>query len=224
MEIESLRHEVTANNLANANTPGFRRTLLAISAREPNGSPNNRGGKPASTHVDFTQGPLNRTGRTLDVALNGDGFFVVETENGPRYTRNGSFHLDSTNQLVTSLGDPVLGGGPIAIPGEVALSSITIGPDGTIRGDGTEIGKLDVVNFQDVASLKQVGANLFDAGQAVPEEPANTVVVQGSLESSNTSVVHEMIRMIIGMRHFEAAQQSLKSISDVLQQYTTFDG
>jgi len=223
MEIESLRHEIVANNLANVNSPGFRRTLLAISSREGNLATGLRGGKPAETHVDFTQGPIMDTSRTLDVAISGDGFFVVETPDGPRYTRNGSFHMNSESQLVTGQGYPVTGGGPISIPGDVAISTVTIGPDGTVRGNGSELGKLDIVKFADNSVLKPTKSSMFEAPENAATEPSDAVLMQGSLEGSNASIVHEMVAMIIGMRHFEAAQQSLKSISDVVQQYTTME-
>jgi flagellar basal-body rod protein FlgF len=229
MDVATRQHEVIANNLANVNVPGFRRTLLAVSTDGTTERGNYgivdselHGSKAVRTFVDQSQGPLIRTGRKLDVAINGDGFFAIETPEGLRYTRNGAFQLDSTGQLVTSDGSPVMGEGPIVFNPEIDLSKVTIDEDGTIRASGTEIGKLQVSSFDNLDDLIQTGPTQFEAPDTLTPTPFGGVVMQETLESGNASIVNEMVAMIMGMRHFEAAQQGMRSISDVIQQYTTF--
>ena len=231
IDISSRQHEVIANNLANANTPGFRRTLLAVSSRgnnalQQNGQINTdlRGSEVVRSYVDFSQATMRETGRTLDAAISGDGFFKIQTDGGPIYTRNGAFQLSEAGELVTTDGLSVMGGGAIQIPDDIALSDIVINDDGTIRGNGQELGRLDVVSFDDPDGLIQIGPTRFRAPGGIAEIPSDAIVKQGALESANTSVVSEMIAMIIGMRHLESAQQSLKSISEAIQQFTQLDG
>ncbi len=231
MDVASRQHDVIANNLANANAAGFRRTILAVSTRGSNeelqsGDVNTdlRGSTSARTYIDFTEGNLIDTGRKLDLAINGEGMFVIETPNGNMYTRNGNFHLSTDGRLVTADGSNVLGNGQaLTVPADAQLSDIVINADGTVRAKGEEIGQLDLVTFDNLGVLQAVGDTRFRAPEDVTSRPAAGAVIQGSLESSNTSLVTEMIAMIIGMRHFEAAQQGLRSISEVIQQFTTFD-
>jgi len=231
IDIASKQHDVIANNLANANTPGFRRTLLAISARGQNalqqdGSiKTDLGGSEAlRSFVDFSQASIRNTGRPLDVAINGDGFFKIQGDAGPIYTRNGAFQVTSDGNLVTMDGLSVLGGGPIRIPVDISIADIVINDDGTIRANGQELGQLDLVSFADPNSLEQVGPTRFLAPFGATEIPSDAVIQQNALESANTTVVSEMISMIVGMRHLESAQQSLKSISEAIQQFTQLDG
>jgi flagellar basal body rod protein FlgG len=228
MDVAAKQHEVIANNLANASVPGFRRTLLAVSADRQGdlapgdgGSSNIYGSRVVGSFADQSQGALIRTDRPLDLAVNGEGFFVLETPAGTRYTRNGSFHLTADGQMVTAEGAAVVGEGSLVFDNDVALSKVTFDADGTIRANGQELGKLRVVAFDDMQRLIQTGPTQFEAPAGLSPVPADGIVVQGSLESANTGAVDEMIAMIIGMRHFEAAQQCLRSISEVIQQYTT---
>ena len=158
------------------------------------------------------------------MAISGEGFFKVEGDGGPIYTRNGAFKVTPDGNLVTMDGLSVLGGGPIQIPFDISLTDIVINDDGTIRANGQELGQLDLVSFADPNALVQVGPTRFTAPPGVAETPSDAVVQQKALESANTTVVSEMISMIVGMRHLESAQQSLKSISEAIQQFTQLDG
>jgi len=230
IDIASRQHDLIANNLANANTPGFRRTLLAISARGQNAPQQDGsiktdlgGSEALRSYVDFTQASIRDTGRPLDVAINGEGFFKVEGDGGPIYTRNGAFKVTPDGNLVTMDGLSVLGGGPIQIPFDISLTDIVINDDGTIRANGQELGRLDLVSFPDLNALEQIGPTRFIAPPGVAEVPSDGRIQQKALESANTTVVSEMISMIVGMRHLESAQQSLKSISEAIQQFTQLD-
>lgn len=231
MHASTKQHEVIANNLANANVPGFKKAMLTTQTRGINqlddvGAVQTqlRGNEFTKTHVDFSMGNLERTGRQLDFAINGDGFFEIETPEGKRYTRNGSFHLDPEGNLVTAMGDPVIGnGGPIQVPDDAPVAELNVTVDGTIWANGAEIGKLAVFDFQDRNALIQTAPTQFQAPAATNADPVDTEIVQATIERGNASIVHEMVGMIVGMRQFEAAQQSLKSIASVIQQHTTLE-
>src|SRR5690606_18333369 len=120
----------------------------------------------------------------------GDGFFVIEGENGPLYTRNGSFHLDADGQLVTIDQLPVLGTtGPISIPSNAAFSSLHIAHDGTVSADGQEVGRIRVADFADRQQLRQVGATLFEAPPDVEPFDVETSMLQGTREGANVSPI-----------------------------------
>ena len=143
---------------------------------------------------------------------------------GDLFTRDGSFQILTDGQLVSGDGLPVLGGGgPIYLPVELSHDQIRIGTDGLISAAGNQFGTLDIVAFEDNQLLVQEGPTRFRANPAVAETESTARLQQGSLEMSNASAVSEMIAMMIGMRHFEAAQQSLRSISESVRQFTTLD-
>jgi flagellar basal-body rod protein FlgF len=158
--------------------------------------------------ADFSAGAIRETGRALDVALSGEGFLVVQTPRGERYTRAGSLQLDAAGQLVTLNGDLVVGeGGPVTLrPGEVS-----IGEDGTVSVQGQAAGRLKIVRFQDPrAALVKEGDSLFAAtGAERPAEAPQTRLLQGALETSNVNVVAEMAAMMQNGREFDSLQRSV---------------
>lgn len=153
--------------------------------------------------TNFTAGTIRQTGRSLDVALSGDGFFVVATPRGERYTRAGSFTLDGSGQLVTQSGDIVVGqSGPITVPpGEVA-----IGEDGTFSVGGQAVGRIKVARFADPrAALIKEGGSLFAPVENIrPVDDTGTRVVSGSLETSNINTLEEVAAMIQNNREFDS--------------------
>lgn len=168
-----------------------------------------------SSAADYSQGAIRETGRSLDVALEGDGFLVVQTARGERYTRAGSLTLDADGQLVTQRGELIVGdNGPITLqPGQV-----TIAEDGTVTSGGQRAGRLRLVRFNDPsAALIREGDNLFaldlrDPKNKNPEQPAEAVegrVVQGALEMANVNPMSEMAAMIANSREFDSLQRSL---------------
>lgn len=161
--------------------------------------------------MDFTGGSIRQTGRSLDVALAGDGFLVVQTPRGERYTRSGALTLDNAGQLVTAQGDLVIGeGGPITVrPGEVSIAE-----DGSISAGGQVMDKLKLVQFQDPrTALMKEGDSLFAAtGSALPQESPQTRVQQGMLESSNVNAIEEMAAMMQNNREFESLQRSVTQL------------
>ena len=156
--------------------------------------------------IDFTQGGLVRTGRGLDLALNGKGFFVIETAAGPRYTRNGVFRTNPQGQLVDSAGRMVAGeGGPITLPPNVNAEMVSVAQDGTISAQGRALGKLRIVDFESYAGLQPVGDSLYSAGlDGEPVPAANASVQQGFQETSNVKAVEELVGLITVTRLYEA--------------------
>jgi flagellar basal-body rod protein FlgF len=219
--------EVIAHNLANANMPGFRRQLVAFEAcaqeLQSNGSQmasHNSIGSPGHRPITvFEPGALHATERPLDLALKGNGFFVVDGPNGPLYTRNGGFELSTEGVLQTGNRLPVSGtSGQISIPQGTAR--IQIREDGTVLADDSEIGRLKLASFSDESKLEQAGTTLFAAPAGVSPLESQAMVQQGYLETSNVQVVDEMVRMIAGMRMYEASQRAMQAISDSVEQRT----
>jgi flagellar basal-body rod protein FlgG len=160
--------------------------------------------------TDFTPGVLRETGRPLDVALDGDGFLVVQTPRGERYTRAGALTVDASGQLVTQRGELIVGeNGPITI--RRGKGDLGIGTDGSISVDGQPAGKLRIVRFNDArAALKKEGDSVFMAtGKEEPQDANGTRVVQGVLELSNVNAVTEMATMMHNSREFDSLQRSI---------------
>jgi flagellar basal-body rod protein FlgF len=221
-------HEVIANNLANANMPGFRRQLVAFESsaedRQQNAAPSANSstiGAPGPRPVTvFEPGALQFTERKLDVALRGDGFFTVDGPNGSLYTRNGVFEVDSQGLLQTGAGLPVLGTGGSRITIPPGTLQVMIREDGTVLADNSEVGQLKLANFKDPSQLIHAGTTLYEAPKGVQPDESKATVHQGYCESSNVQVVDEMVRMIAGMRMYEASQRAMRAISDAVEQRT----
>lgn len=200
--------QIGANNVANMGTAGFRRegTVFAemlVALRDPPGTLAMTAARVRTT--DMRQGPLETTGGPLDLALDGPGFFRVETAAGERLTRAGAFARSAEGLLVTLAGDPVLdeNGAPILLPPEAGR--ITVGPDGALEADGAALGRIGVVEAANPAELTREAGLLFvPAGELRPAE--GTRIVQGALEGSNVSPVAELARMVEIQRSYEFAQ------------------
>jgi len=202
--------DVVANNMANLNTTGFKAEQLLFEeyimpvARDKDFP---RLDQPLSyvqdwaTIHDMSSGALVQTGNALDVGLNGEGFFAVQTPAGERWTRSGAFQLSATGQLVDLNGNPVLGeGGPIQFgPQE---SDITIAADGSISSSAGIKGRLRMVEFSNVEELTRQGSNLWAGGTPLPATA--TRAMQGFIERSNVSGVAEMSEMIRVTRAYES--------------------
>jgi flagellar basal-body rod protein FlgG len=210
MSAKITKQELIANNLANATTPGFKTRRAFRSLLKANIGPAGDADEAGSieTYTSFAQGPIEHTHRNLDVAINGDGFFAIDTPYGERYTRCGSFTLTQSGLLATQVGDPVLGsGGPIAIAGQ----DLSITPDGRVVVDGEETATLRIVSFDNPELLVREGNIYASAGQAYIEaDMTRTELIHGALERSNVSPVDEMVEMISIHRNFEAEQRSIK--------------
>lgn len=223
------RLEVIANNLANINTNGFKKDALFVEMlNDPGIAPGaHSGGVPPSVRLqrvtDHSEGSLVQTHNPLDVALQGDGYFVVQTPQGIGYTRNGNFSLTFDGTLVTREGYPVLGQeGHIKFPDlqKVAQESVAIATTGEISLGKSAVGTLRIVAFEDQHKLRKAGGAMFvvdpddDPHMKVVELPT---VRQGFLEESNVDGIAEMIEMIEITRHFESNQKAIASQDATLE-------
>lgn len=219
---------VASNNIANMSTPGYKGTSVIFEDYLNRAKHNDPTGiKQVSnirTYRDLSQGSLQRTDNKLDFAINGEGYFSVQTPQGQRYTRDGSFSLDANGNIVTKEGYQVMGdSGPLSIP--QGARNIVVGNDGNINTDQGDVGSIRVVNFADGQSLTPEGDNLLSAGQGAVEQPAEKVTItQGSLEMANVNPIIEMNRMVEILRNYQAAQKMIQNdhdrIRSVIQKLT----
>lgn len=213
MEARIRRQEVYANNVANVATAGYKRDrvfqkVLTEAKDEPS---YNMWEVP-----DFSQGTLRETGDPLNVAITGNGFFVIDGEDGPRYTRNGSFTLNNEGELVLQGAGPVMGeNGPIEVKGKLEISI-----DGDVFVNGTMVDRLKIVDFENKTDvLRKAGHSLFELEDDKTEEIEATGhrIDQGFLEESNVNAVEEMVNMLSIMRYFEATQKTMQTLDSVLE-------
>jgi len=213
--------DVVGNNIANMNTPGYKgEGLMFAEYLTPS-----RGTDSAfpdmlsytydfGTNRDVSLGPMQATGNPLDLAINGAGYFEVETDFGQFYTRNGRFMLDADGMVVTGSGYPVLStdGTPFFVaPNE---TEITISRDGTVSTENGAIGRLNVVSFANEQELLRVQAGLYDAGDQQPEAVTGMAIEQGMLEGSNVEATEEITRLIKIQRAYESVQKMIEDESD----------
>jgi flagellar basal-body rod protein FlgG len=234
-----------ANNLSNANTAGFRKRrvqfqdLIYQNTVTPGAAATQQtvsaglqiglGTRAAATEILQAQGDFQTTGNTLDVAIQGNGYFQVLTPNGQTaYTRSGSFHQDSSGNIVTSDGDALQPA--ITIPADA--TSVTIGADGTVsvtlpnQTASQQIGQIQLATFPNPGGLNSVGANLLlptsSSGDAITGVPGGSeglgTLLQGSLEQSNVNTVEEFIQMILAQRSYEANSQVAKAADQMFQE------
>lgn len=204
--------QVIANNIANASTPAFKseRLLFQQFIEQAGDGTEISFVKDVAVIRDLSEGNFERTGNTLDLAINGEGYFAVEAPNGTQYTRNGRFQLDGEGQLVTGSGHPVLGEGgrPIVLnPGQ---TDIEINADGTIGTALGPVGRLKIVRFENEQDMQPTESGLYETDQAPLPSP-DTKVVQGMVEASNVQPIVEMTRMIDAVRGYQSTQTMVQS-------------
>jgi flagellar basal body rod protein FlgG len=205
------RLEGIAANLANVDTPAFKRVATGVEAVRMQGGGELDLGLRATALTDFSQGPLEPSSSPYHLALMGPGFFAVEGPRGELYTRNGSFHVDDSGVLQTNEGYPVAWerrGNPIDSTGEV----VTVDGRGVVRQGQLEVGKLKVTDFTDRAALQDLGDGYFQASAGNREVAAEGVVHQHNLEGSNVSSIDELVAMIAVQRGFESARNVMSLI------------
>ncbi|MBZ4643714.1 MAG: flagellar basal-body rod protein FlgG [Deferribacteres bacterium] len=244
MTTQQINIDNIANNLANVNNAGFKKSrvnfqdllyqemrpagaVTATGISHPTGIQIGLGSNVVATEKIFTQGNFQQTGNMLDIAIEGDGFFQVTLPDGNiGYTRSGSFKLNSDGDIVTPEGyllEPA-----INIPENA--TSITIGTDGTVsvtlpgEAEAAEVGNIELARFINPAGLKAIGNNLFvqtgasgEAVTGVPGEDGIGTIAQGVLEMSNVNVVEEMVNMITGQRAYEINSKAIQTGDQMLQ-------
>ena len=200
---------VVANNIANLSTTGFRREGVIFSEHvEATGGPSLSMARAHGRMQDLSQGTMTLTGGTLDLAIEGEGFFLIETPGGQRITRAGAFMLSPEGDLVTPEGLRVLdaGGAPVNLPPDAG--PLTISPDGTIGSPLGPVAQLGLVRPVDPLTMRREGGTMFEAPAGVEPAPEGRVM-QGYLEASNVSPVVEIARMIEVQRAYEIGQSFL---------------
>lgn len=212
MNFRIAQQEVIANNLANVNTIGFKRDT--VFQEELKGASESLESNVKEITV-FQQGSLRDTKNPLDFALDGRGFFAVQTPEGTRYTRNGHFQLDHSGQLVLDDGLVIMGeNGPIEVRGE-----ITVNERGEVYHEKNLVDRFRIVTFNEPYPLKKVGNSLF----ALTAEVSPEVIVegmsvkQGFLEESNVDPIKEMVNMMTIFRYFEADQKVIRTQDEILR-------
>jgi len=238
---EQKRLDVISNNMANSNTTGYKKQNVtsqsfddefAVRINDNNRDTTSRypigymnlGVKIGETYLDFSQGSLRETGNTYDLALSGDGFFTIQTTNKQgvtttKYTRDGSFTVNTEGYLVTKDGDYVLdtNGERIQIPGAQTAQSVAFDQNGNILVDGQQVATLGIVSFENPQALLIYGENMYDATDAAGLQASTAIVHQGYLEMSNTNVIEEMVDMITITRAYEAGQKMIQTVDNTLQ-------
>jgi flagellar basal-body rod protein FlgF len=220
--VESMRMDVVANNVANADTPGFKADYAvfknSIDLLSKDGAKAlGKASADINTFFDTTSslrtGPIHNTGRKTDVAIDGDGFFVVQTPQGELYTRAGNFRTDLDGNLITASGDLVMGeGGPISVD---PAKEISFGANGTVYAGAEAVDKLRIVDFER-SDVKKAGTNQFTSVPEAEEKPEpKYTIIPEALEGSNVNVVREMSAMVTCGRQFEAYQRAIKLLDDV---------
>jgi len=207
--------DLVANNLANVNTAGFRgqeTTFQTQLASQLGATPSmlnlavNDYGVLGGSRLDFAQGQIERTGNPFDLAIEGPGFFAVQTPGGVMYTRNGNFRVSAQGQLITSDGNPVLGDeGPVRVPpGDISISA-----DGTLSANGALAGKLRLVEFPSGTPLVSAGESLYSAPTAAARPASASRIQQGMLESSNVNAIASAVGLIGLQRNAESLQRAM---------------
>lgn len=236
MKGQQRQMDAVANNLANVNTAGYKADEVLFReyyneyvgqdleseeerfAHEEFISPFSRGGtsyvKPDHVSPSMKQGMFKDTNNDFDIAIKSEGFFIVDSPYGPRYTRNGNFLKDAEGFLTTNAGHKVLGkNGPIKISG----NNFSVGQDGSVLVDGNEVDFFRIVNFPEPTRLTKLGNSLWvpSSIQQKPIEIERPVLMQGVLEGSNVESVQEMVKMITVNRSYEASQRILNSMDEL---------
>jgi flagellar basal-body rod protein FlgG len=243
MEAQQMNLDVIANNLANVNTSGFKGSSMVFqemmydterapganstdSSTVPTGIQVGYGSQPVSTERNFTQGNLQQTGNTYDVAIQGQGFYKITLPDGTNaYTRDGSFLVNADGQLVTNQGYLVTGVGQVS----PQATNVSIGTDGTIsatvNGATVKISPLTLSNFPNPEGLNSLGNNLYQQTEAsgnaldgqIPGQNGMGTIAQGYIETSNVQVVQEMVNMIQAQRAYEINSKAIQTADQMMQ-------
>lgn len=222
------RLDIISNNLANVNTPGFKKDKMNFESMlngplNPPAVPEGSTADPIlqkdNVYVDYSPGTVAQTGNPFDMAIDGDGFFVVNTPDGLAYTRQGNFRMASDGTLVTVDGFPVMGqGGPIKIQG----GKVEIDATGAVSVDGNPAGTISIMDFPKPYNLTRGSGALFTPSTPqVTPQAAKAGIRQGQLEGSNVEAISEMVQMIETNRYFEACSKVIQGYDAMASKATT---
>ncbi|MCX5807258.1 MAG: flagellar hook-basal body protein [Proteobacteria bacterium] len=215
------RMDIISNNIANASTPGYKmmRPVFNVEKSDSNSVTNNQQQDTytnfADSYIHFSNAPLVESGNKLDIGIEGDGFFVISTKDGPMYARNGQFAINKEKKLVTLDGSSVLGqSGEIRVEG----ADVRIEGDGSIFVDKTFVDKLKIVDFKDKKDLRNYGNSMFiNMNQDnIETTPETYTIKQGFYETSNVDVIKEMIELMSTLRAYESYTKVDQFFSDMM--------
>ena len=243
METQQMNLNTIANNLANANTTGFKRSKIEfqdllyqkprVAGAEagggnvvPTGVEMGNGSRVVSTAKVFNQGQLKQTGEKLDLAIDGDGFFQVQRPDGTfAYTRDGGLKVSGQGRVMTSDGLPVLSGFQPIAPGTTSISISSNGEVSVTGPSGTQTFRVQLSRFANPSGLRSLGGNIYEetpasgtVEQGNPAEDGYGSLMQGFLETSNVNIVEEMVNMIQAQRAYEINSKSIQSSDDMLKE------
>jgi len=214
--------DIIANNIANMDTTGFKVESLLHKANPAAPARTEGGPRPVKFVTadgvarDFRQGALTTTGSAFDLAIEGQGFFQIQTPEGPRFTRDGRFTTDPNGRLVTQAGHPVLDAGGAEILIDPEKGQVSIGADGSMTQGDEQVAKVGVFDFANVGALSKTGDNLFRNVSNLQPQPAEEMRLrQGMLESSNVKPVIEITRMVDVSRAYEQTAKMMESEADL---------
>ena len=242
MEAQQLNLNTIANNLANVNTPGFKRSKIEFQDllyQRPRGAGGDSGGgnvvptgievgngsRVAATAKVFTQGQVNATGEKLDVAIQGEGFLEVQRPDGTiGYTRDGSLKLSPSGQVTTNDGMPILSGFQPIPPGATSVNIADNGEVTVQSSSGNQTFRLTLTRFANPSGLRSLGGNLYEETSASgapevgqPGEQGFGNLLQGYIETSNVNIVEEMVNLIVAQRAYEVNSKSIQTSDEMLQ-------
>ncbi|UCC78321.1 MAG: flagellar basal-body rod protein FlgF [Candidatus Zixiibacteriota bacterium] len=216
-----LKQETFANNMANVNTPGFKKDGVFLQVLDEVSRKEIITDHPwevpmiDDVYIDFSQGDLEKTDANTDLAIDGDGFFAIQTGSGTMYTRSGDFSLSPQGILVDKNGNPVLtDAGPLTLQSD----SFTVGDDGTVTVNEFAVGRIKIVDFEKPYQLKKVGDSyLAPVDPSIAEQQSTDHRIrQGYLEKSNVNVVEVMVDMLSSFRAYEAGQKAIQAQDETL--------
>ena len=217
------RLDVISNNLANINTPGYKKDKMSFEGMlagdiNPPAVPSGTTADPImqkeNIYIDYASGTASQSGNPLDLALDGDGFFAVTTPEGTAYTRQGNFRTSVDGTLVTVDGYPVQGSGGAAI--RIQGSKVDIDANGGVTVDGSQVGVVSIMDFAKPYNLTKTGNALFvPADQEAIPQAGKAQVQQGYIDGSNVDSISEMVQMIETNRYFETCSKVIKGFEDM---------
>lgn len=219
MSAAEQRVETIASNLANAGAVGFKRKAVVTHAFKSALNKHMQPQLSSKERTDYSQGTLHSTASEYDLALQGPGFFTIDTAQGESYTRNGAFHVDQNGVLQTRDGSPVAwegGRGTIDPLGE----AVTIDAAGNVRQNKSDIGRLKIVDFKDDSLLETDPSGNQRPTAAMDVQAAAGLVRQGFLESANVNAIDEMVGLIAAQRSFESSARTMAAIEQVMKRMT----
>jgi flagellar basal-body rod protein FlgG len=242
MEAQQLNLNTIANNLANVNTPGFKRSKIEFQDllyQRPRGAGSDSGGgnvvptgievgngsRVAATAKVFTQGQVNATGEKLDIAIQGEGFLEVQRPDGTiGYTRDGSLKLSPSGQVTTNDGMPILSGFQPIPPGATSVNMAENGEVTVQSASGSQTFRLTLTRFANPSGLRSLGGNIYEETPASgapevgqPGEQGFGNILQGYIETSNVNIVEEMVNLIVAQRAYEVNSKSIQTSDEMLQ-------